>query len=164
MTETNPEAAAPTERQMFRLSDVRVSPQSGRGGGCGCGGKGHAQRAAQVSPAQGAADPRLTEAAPAPVRAGGGCGCGGHGHRSGHGGHGGAGGEELVATSIPKAVRHAVLAAAMDALPVGENLVLAAPHQPDHVFEHLQNSEAHYRVETLQAGPESWRYRITRLS
>lgn len=116
--------------------------------GCGCGGHGHAHEAVEA-PAQG------------------GCGCGGHGHGHGHG-HGGAAAasavEELVVHSIPKVVRHPVLFAAMDALPVGENIVIVAPHQPDPLFAHLQESESHYRVETLEAGPADWRYRITRLA
>ena len=104
----------------------------------------------------------------------GGCGCGGHGggHGRGHGkAHpGGAGvihrpgADELFIHSIPRVVRHAVLFAAVDNLPVGENLQICAPHQPEPLFAHLQNSEQHYRVETLEAGPINWRYRVTRLA
>ena len=74
------------------------------------------------------------------------------------------GADELVIHSIPRVVRHAVLFAAVDALPVGENLQICAPHQPEPLFAHLKDSEQHYRVETLEVGPVDWRYRITRLA
>lgn len=100
----------------------------------------------------------------------GGCGCGGGGRAEGsaHPGSAGVihvpGADELVIHSIPRVVRHAVLFAAVDALPVGENLQICAPHQPEPLFAHLQDSEQHYRVETLEVGPVDWRYRITRLA
>ena len=132
-----------TDRQMFKLVDANTVPSEDGGCGCGCGGHG-----------------------------------GGHGrgHGGGHGrGHGKAhpggagvihrpGADELVIHSIPRVVRHAVLFAAVDNLPVGENLQICAPHQPEPLFAHLQNSEQHYRVETLEAGPIDWRYRVTRLA
>ena len=141
---TNPEAA-PAGAQTFKLVDASTQPA----GDCGCGGHG--------SP----------EAAPAPSS----CGCGGHGggHRHGHEHRGGAGvvhqssDDELVIHSIPRVVRHAVLFAAVDSLPVGENIRIRAPHQPEPLFAHLRDSSSHYRVETLEAGP-SWRYRVTRLA
>ena len=74
------------------------------------------------------------------------------------------GADELVIHSIPRVVRHAVLFAAVDNLPVGENIQICAPHQPEPLFAHLQDSEQHYRVETLEVGPVDWRYRITRLA
>ena len=67
-------------------------------------------------------------------------------------------------TRSPRVVRHAVLFAAVDNLPVGENIQICAPHQPEPLFAHLQDSEQHYRVETLEVGPVDWRYRITRLA
>ena len=131
-------------------------------GGCGCGG----HDAPAERPHEMAAEPIASTA--------GGCGCGGHGggHGRGHGkAHpGGAGvihrpgADELVIHSIPRVVRHAVLFAAVDNLPVGENLQICAPHQPEPLFAHLQDSTQHYRVETLEAGPVDWRYRITRLA
>ncbi|WP_312349301.1 DUF2249 domain-containing protein [Actinomyces sp.] len=134
--------------------------QAKASGGCGCGGHGHAAASEQSDGGEDAAA--------------GGCGCGGHGH----GGHHQAGAhatptsdvaapaatEELVIHSIPRAVRKVVLFAAVDQLPVGEGIVLVAPHQPEPLFEHLRSSDSHYRVETLDAGPEDWRYRVTRLS
>ncbi|QWW19516.1 DUF2249 domain-containing protein [Schaalia sp. 19OD2882] len=174
MTDTNPEAVASGERRVFRLVDSRVADQPSRGGGCGCGGHGHGRSAAAGD--SGEASPEPAVHAPS---TGGGCGCGGKGRRHGHGNGHGAGAhvspggqgpdvqaadDELVVTSIPKVVRHAALFAALDAIPVGENLVLRAPHRPDPVFAHLQESEAHYRVETLEDGPRDWRHRITRLS
>lgn len=141
---TNPEAA-PAGAQTFKLVDASTQPA----GDCGCGGH------------------EAPEAAPASSS----CGCGGHGggHRHGHEHRGGAGvvhqssDDELVIHSIPRVVRHAVLFAAVDSLPVGENIRIRAPHQPEPLFAHLRDSSSHYRVETLEAGP-SWRYRVTRLA
>lgn len=130
--------------------------------GCGCGG----HDAPAERPHEMAAEPIASTA--------GGCGCGGHGggHGRGHGKDhpGGAGvihrpgADELVIHSIPRVVRHAVLFAAVDNLPVGENLQICAPHQPEPLFAHLKDSAQHYRVETLEVGPVDWRYRITRLA
>ena len=130
--------------------------------GCGCGG----HDAPAERPHEMAAEPIASTA--------GGCGCGGHGggHGRGHGkAHpGGAGvihrpgADELVIHSVPRVVRHAVLFAAVDNLPVGENLQICAPHQPEPLFAHLKDSTQHYRVETLEVGPVDWRYRITRLA
>lgn len=194
MTEqTSPEAAAAPGRQMFSLVDAAKAAAGGKkcgcgghggghgggrghgGGGCGCGGKGHAH-AAPAAPApapaggcgcggHGHSHAARAESVPAPAQ--GGCGCGGHGHS--HAAPAPARAQapaagELVVHSIPRVVRHAVLFHAMDALPVGETLVIVAPHQPEPLFDHLRDSEAHYRVETLQAGPADWRYAITRLS
>ena len=100
----------------------------------------------------------------------GGCGCGDGAPSAGNVHAGGAGvihrpgADELVIHSIPRVVRHAVLFAAVDNLPVGENIQICAPHQPEPLFAHLQDSEQHYRVETLEVGPVDWRYRITRLA
>lgn len=147
-----------------------------RGGGCGCGGHGHGHGGGHGHGAQAAEAPaeRPHEMAAEPMTStAGGCGCGGHGGGHGHA-HGKAhaagagvihrpGADELVIHSIPRVVRHAVLFAAVDNLPVGENIQICAPHQPEPLFAHLQDSEQHYRVETLEAGPVDWRYRITRL-
>ena len=153
-----------TDRQMFKLVDANTVPSEDGGCGCGCGGEGKKERAEQAAPAE-------APAAQAPEQ--GGCGCGGHG--GGHGrGHGKAhpggvgvihrpGADELVIHSIPRVVRHAVLFAAVDNLPVGENLQICAPHQPEPLFAHLKDSAQHYRVETLEVGPVDWRYRITRI-
>ena len=126
--------------------------------GCGCGG----HDAPAERPHEMAAEPIASTA--------GGCGCGdgapsvGNVHAGGAGVIHRPGADELVIHSIPRVVRHAVLFAAVDNLPVGENLQICAPHQPEPLFAHLQNSEQHYRVETLEAGPIDWRYRITRLA
>ena len=181
-----------TDHQMFKLVDANTVPSDDGGCGCGCGGEGKKARAEQA-PAQAPAEhagcgcgghdapaERPHEMAAEPIAAepiastAGGCGCGGHGggHGRGHGkAHpGGAGvihrpgADELVIHSIPRVVRHAVLFAAVDHLPVGENLQICAPHQPEPLFAHLQDSTQHYRVETLEVGPADWRYRITRLA
>ena len=126
--------------------------------GCGCGG----HEAPAERPHEMAAEPLASTA--------GGCGCGDGAPSAGNVHAGGAGvihrpgADELVIHSIPRVVRHAVLFAAVDNLPVGENIQICAPHQPEPLFAHLQDSTQHYRVETLQAGPVDWRYRITRLA
>ena len=126
--------------------------------GCGCGG----HDAPAERPHEMAAEPITSTA--------GGCGCGDGAPSAGKVHAGGAGvihrpgADELVIHSIPRVVRHAVLFAAVDNLPVGENLQICAPHQPEPLFAHLQDSTQHYRVETLEAGPVDWRYRITRLA
>ena len=150
--------------------------------GCGCGGHGHgaqAPEAAEQAPAEHAgcgcggheAAERPHEMAAEPIAStAGGCGCGDGAPSAGNVHAGGAGvihrpgADELVIHSIPRVVRHAVLFAAVDNLPVGENIQICAPHQPEPLFAHLQDSEQHYRVETLEVGPVDWRYRITRLA
>ena len=146
--------------------------------GCGCGGHGHDAPAAEA-PAEHAGcgcgghdapAERPHEMAAEPIEStAGGCGCGDGAPSAGNVHAGGAGvihrpsADELVIHSIPRVVRHAVLFAAVDNLPVGENIQICAPHQPEPLFAHLQDSEQHYRVETLEVGPVDWRYRITRL-
>ena len=130
--------------------------------GCGCGGHEAAEQAPAERPHEMAAEPIASTA--------GGCGCGDGAPSAGNVHAGGAGvihrpgADELVIHSIPRVVRHAVLFAAVDNLPVGENIQICAPHQPEPLFAHLQDSEQHYRVETLEVGPVDWRYRITRLA
>ena len=147
--------------------------------GCGCGGHGHAAEVAEA-PAEHAGcgcgghdapAERPHEMAAEPIAStAGGCGCGDGAPSAGNVHAGGAGvihrpgADELVIHSIPRVVRHAVLFAAVDNLPVGENIQICAPHQPEPLFAHLQDSEQHYRVETLEVGPVDWRYRITRLA
>ncbi len=142
------------------------------GGGCGCGGHGHGHGGGHGHGAQAAEAPaeRPHEMAAEPIAStAGGCGCGDGAPSAGNVHAGGAGvihrpgADELVIHSIPRVVRHAVLFAAVDNLPVGENIQICAPHQPEPLFAHLQDSEQHYRVETLEVGPVDWRYRITRL-
>ena len=147
--------------------------------GCGCGGHDHAAEVAEA-PAEHAGcgcgghdapAERPHEMAAEPMTStAGGCGCGDGAPSAGNVHAGGAGvihrpgADELVIHSIPRVVRHAVLFAAVDNLPVGENIQICAPHQPEPLFAHLQDSEQHYRVETLEVGPVDWRYRITRLA
>ena len=156
-------------------------------GGCGCGGHGGGHGHGHGAAAQAAEAPaehagcgcgghdapaeRPHEMAAEPIAStAGGCGCGDGAPSAGNVHAGGAGvihrpgADELVIHSIPRVVRHAVLFAAVDNLPVGENIQICAPHQPEPLFAHLQDSEQHYRVETLEVGPVDWRYRITRLA
>ena len=171
-----------TDRQMFKLVDANTVPSKDGGCGCGCGGEGKKARAEQApveqAPEQGGCGcgghghaERPHEMAAEPIAStAGGCGCGDGAPSAGNVHAGGAGvihrpgADELVIHSIPRVVRHAVLFAAVDNLPVGENIQICAPHQPEPLFAHLQDSEQHYRVETLEVGPVDWRYRITRLA
>ena len=172
------EQAAPAE------APAAQAPEQG---GCGCGGHGGGHGHGHGAAAQAAEAPaehagcgcgghdapaeRPHEMAAEPIAStAGGCGCGDGAPSAGNVHAGGAGvihrpgADELVIHSIPRVVRHAVLFAAVDHLPVGENLQICAPHQPEPLFAHLQDSTQHYRVETLEAGPADWRYRITRLA
>ena len=170
------------EAHAERPHEMAAEPIASTAGGCGCGGHGHghAAPAAEV-PAEHAGcgcgghghghAERPHEMAAEPIAStAGGCGCGDGAPSAGNVHAGGAGvihrpgADELVIHSIPRVVRHAVLFAAVDNLPVGENLQICAPHQPEPLFAHLQDSTQHYRVETLEAGPIDWRYRITRLA
>lgn len=180
-----------TDRQMFKLVDANTVPATDGGCGCGCGGEGKKARAEQAAPAEAPAQASAEHAgcgcgghggghghghgaaaqAAEPIAStAGGCGCGDGAPSAGNVHAGGAGvihrpgADELVIHSIPRVVRHAVLFAAVDNLPVGENIQICAPHQPEPLFAHLQDSEQHYRVETLEVGPVDWRYRITRLA
>ena len=155
-----PAAEAPAEHAGCGCGghDAPAAEAPAEQGGCGCGG----HDAPAERPHEMAAEPIASTA--------GGCGCGDGAPSAGNVHAGGAGvihrpgADELVIHSIPRVVRHAVLFAAVDHLPVGENLQICAPHQPEPLFAHLQDSTQHYRVETLEAGPADWRYRITRLA
>lgn len=168
------------EGKKERAEQAAPAAQAPEQGGCGCGGHGHAAKAVEQAPAEHAGcgcgghdapAERPHEMAAEPLTStAGGCGCGDGAPSAGNVHAGGAGvvhrpgADELVIHSIPRVVRHAVLFAAVDNLPVGENIQICAPHQPEPLFAHLQDSEQHYRVETLEVGPVDWRYRITRLA
>ena len=151
-------AEAPAEHAGCGCGGHEVPEAPAEHAGCGCGG----HDAPAERPHEMAAEPIASTA--------GGCGCGDGAPSAGNVHTGGAGvihrpgADELVIHSIPRVVRHAVLFAAVDNLPVGENIQICAPHQPEPLFAHLQDSEQHYRVETLEVGPVDWRYRITRLA
>ena len=172
------------EGKKARAEQAPVEQAPAEHAGCGCGGEGKKARAEQAPAEQAPAEhagcccgghdapaERPHEMAAEPIAStAGGCGCGDGAPSAGNVHAGGAGvihrpgADELVIHSIPRVVRHAVLFAAVDNLPVGENIQICAPHQPEPLFAHLQDSEQHYRVETLEVGPVDWRYRITRLA
>ena len=153
-----PAAQAPEQGGCGCGDDAPAAEAPAEHAGCGCGG----HDAPAERPHEMAAEPIASTA--------GGCGCGDGAPSAGNVHAGGAGvihrpgADELVIHSIPRVVRHAVLFAAVDNLPVGENIQICAPHQPEPLFAHLQDSEQHYRVETLEVGPVDWRYRITCLA
>ena len=164
---------APAEQAAPAEAPATQAPEQG---GCGCGGhdapvEAPAEHAGCGCGGHDAPAERPHEMAAEPIAStAGGCGCGDGAPSAGNVHAGGAGvihrpgADELVIHSIPRVVRHAVLFAAVDNLPVGENIQICAPHQPEPLFAHLQDSEHHYRVETLEVGPVDWRYRITRLA
>lgn len=121
---TMPEAAPTTTHQVFTLVDARTKVEDLKtDGGCGCGGHGRGRT-------QSAAHRRPTA----------------YELPEGSGVAEASGVEELDIHALPKVVRHALVFHAMDILPVGENIRILAPHTPQTLFEHLQNSESHYRV------------------
>jgi len=142
---------------------------AGYGGGCGCGGHGHGHGAGHGHDG------------------GEGCGCGGHGHGHGGqagggcgcGGHSGAarGGadssvtatlteelevtEELDPRALPDARRHEIILAKLDALRVGQALVIVAPHDPAPMREQAALIwPGRFAWTCLQAGPDTWRFAV----
>jgi uncharacterized protein (DUF2249 family)/hemerythrin-like domain-containing protein len=68
---------------------------------------------------------------------------------------------ELDVRSIPHAIRHATVFAALDALGPGGGLVLVAHHQPEPLLGELeQRFPGTWEVDYLERGPEVWRLRL----
>lgn len=98
----------------------------------------------------------------------GGCGCGG----CGCGADAADGGEpEAVSTtdprldvrSVPHHQRHALVLAALDAVPAGGGLILIAPHAPRPLLAEIDAYfDGQFDVEWLQSGPDVWQIRLHR--
>ncbi len=74
-----------------------------------------------------------------------------------------AGAPELDARGIPHAIRHATVLGALDAVVVGEGMVLVAPHDPLPLLKQVERTwPGVFAVEYLQRGPEDWRLLLTR--
>ncbi|MFA9443727.1 DUF2249 domain-containing protein [Egicoccus sp. AB-alg6-2] len=70
---------------------------------------------------------------------------------------------ELDARLIPRAVRHAAIFGALDAVGLGHALVLVAPHDPLPMLAQLEERQpGAFTVEYLQRGPDRWRLRLSR--
>ncbi len=92
----------------------------------------------------------ILAAAPAPAPAHS-CGCGGHDEAE----------PALDVRTIPHAIRHGVVFGAFDAIPAGGALILVAPHEPRPLLAQLAERGL-AGVETLVAGPDEWRLRLTK--
>lgn len=70
---------------------------------------------------------------------------------------------ELDATTIPPAIRHAVIFGALGAIAPGASLILLAPHEPIPLLEQLAAAQpGEWTSNAVQAGPDVWRVRLTR--
>lgn len=99
----------------------------------------------QISPSE--------QAAPATS---GGCGCGGCGC-------GQAVEPELDIHAIPRQVRHGAVLGALASLPVGESLVLVAPHEPRRLLAQVDATFPQaFEVGVASATPEEYRVRFVR--
>lgn len=69
----------------------------------------------------------------------------------------------LDARTIPHAIRHATIFGALDAVGVGESMILVAPHDPQPLLAQIaQREQGAIEVSYLQRGPEDWRLKFTR--
>lgn len=65
---------------------------------------------------------------------------------------------ELDARAVPHAIRHATIFGALDAVTVGNGMVLVAPHDPLPLLAQLeQRDPGGFGVRYLERGPEAWR-------
>ncbi len=96
-----------------------------------------------------------------PAAATGGCGGGG---QCGCGGASADASPELDLRAVPHAVRHATAFGAVGAIPVGQSLVLVAPHDPLPLLGQIEAREPHaFEVTYVERGPEAWRVRLSRV-
>lgn len=69
----------------------------------------------------------------------------------------------LDARVIPHALRHAAIFGALDAIGLGESMVLIAPHDPLPLLAQIaQREQGAIEVSYLQRGPEAWYLQFTR--
>ncbi len=89
----------------------------------------------------------------------GGCG----GHRCSCGEVDAPGYPELDARGVPRAIRHATIFGALDAVGPGSGLVLVAPHDPLPLLAQVeQRHPGVFEVSYLERGPEAWRLLFAR--
>lgn len=88
----------------------------------------------------------------------------------GHGGHAcgchetdGDGFPELDARIVPHAIRHATIFGALDAVAVGQGMILIAPHDPLPLLAQIEQRPGAFDVTYLERGPEDWRLQFIRV-
>lgn len=74
-----------------------------------------------------------------------------------------AGYPELDARIVPHAIRHATIFGALDAVAVGQGLVLVAPHDPLPLLAQVEQRPGAFDVTYLERGPEAWRLQFIRV-
>ncbi|RPK80684.1 MULTISPECIES: DUF2249 domain-containing protein [Streptomyces] len=111
------------------------------------------RRLAREVPATGTEGAQNTEEGPEAGGCGGVCGCGDAEE---------AAEPELDVREVPHALRHATVFGALDAVPTGTAMVLAAPHDPLPLLAQIeQRSPGTFSVEYLERGPDVWRLRLS---
>ncbi len=92
--------------------------------------------------------------ATSPARTGGcGCGCGSSEATP-----------ELVASSLPKIVRHGAIIGGLTSMKPGQKVVLVVNHDPLPLLTQLNRvAPDSFRLEYLERGPETFRLEFTRL-
>lgn len=70
---------------------------------------------------------------------------------------------ELDARLVPHAIRHATIFGALDAVAVGQGLVLVAPHDPLPLLAQIEQRPGAFDVTYLERGPEDWRLQFIRV-
>ena len=70
--------------------------------------------------------------------------------------------EPLVVTDIPRPVRHAAILGALESLPVGDTLLLQAPHMPSPLLAEAKDLDGEFSHEVVKDGPDEWLVRIRR--
>ena len=99
----------------------------------------------------------------------GGCGCGGCGC-GGDAAQGKAAQAEVLTIdprldvrNMPHHQRHALVLAALDAVPAGGALILIAPHAPRPLLAQIDAYfDGQFDAEWLQSGPDVWQIRLHR--
>ncbi|WP_088281062.1 DUF2249 domain-containing protein [Kineosporia sp. R_H_3] len=95
----------------------------------------------------------MSDATPIPLSESRGCGCSTPA----------TGVPELDARLLPRAVRHAAVLGAFDAVPAGGALDLVTPHRPTPLLRQIAAKlDGQVSVVELEHGADEWRGRITR--
>lgn len=74
-----------------------------------------------------------------------------------------AGYPELDARIVPHAIRHATIFGALDAVAVGQGMVLVAPHDPLPLLAQIEQRPGAFDVTYLERGPQDWRLQFIRV-
>ena len=72
---------------------------------------------------------------------------------------------DIDVRAIPREVRHARVIGEVTALVPEESLVVAAPHDPRRLLDEIEVDVAgEFAFDYVDAGPELWRVRVTRIT